>query len=121
MRAWNTDKFIYIGVLLAVFIYLVVFSSGFFNKILSSVVFTTLGKFSFSIYLWHMGVVMYLSKNYTGSYWFFVLTIALSVILGAVSFYVIENPLESARHKIMNYIFKENVVKINNSDRKSEI
>lgn len=55
-----------------------------------------LGKISYSVYLWHWPVVVY--GNFMGysGYMVTIASILTSVILGALSYYIVENPLRKA-------------------------
>ncbi|EFJ3289190.1 acyltransferase [Escherichia coli] len=68
--------------------YLVILAGCFENKATSNTLSFYLGKWSYSIYLWHWPIVVYLYINQLSSYYIY--GVALSIILGALSYYLIE-------------------------------
>lgn len=65
------------------------------NKIMDVVIgiFSKIGRFSFSLYLWHVPIFLFISKNYGTSFRFQVLSIFAASIFGYVSYYLIEKPM----------------------------
>lgn len=62
-----------------------------------------LGKISYSVYLWHWPAVVY--GNFMG-YSGYIVTIAsilISVLLGSLSYYIVENPLRKALKLLSNF------------------
>ncbi|MDZ7278126.1 acyltransferase [Pantoea eucrina] len=86
------------------FIFLAVNDSGLTSKILTSRVMRKIGNYSFSIYLFHWFVLTELSSRFSGEVLFMLLSILLSLFLGAIIFFLIEKNIENLRHRIQKKI-----------------
>tara|TARA_R110002012_G_scaffold7979_1_gene37245 strand:- start:8657 stop:10594 length:1938 start_codon:yes stop_codon:yes gene_type:complete len=75
--------------------FLIICSNRKNSKILGNVAFQWIGKISYSLYLWHWPVVVF--QNFYPISGGVVTGIILSVILGATSFYLIENKVRKPR------------------------
>ena len=63
------------------------------KKALSFTPLRLFGLWSFSIYLWQQPFYHYLTKGNSGSIWFGILSLLLSIAAGMLSFFLIENPV----------------------------
>lgn len=102
--AWILNKFIFLSPILAIIVLIASQNKGVISWALSSPVLSYIGKWSFSIYLWHF-LILCMGIWYVGvSIPMYFLSMLASIIVGAISFYLIENPMEMLRHKIMSLI-----------------
>lgn len=69
--------------------------------------FQFLGKISYSVYLWHWPIVVFIDYTMLGSLWVSVAGIFGSIILGYASFELIEKPSLNLMKKIKNRRFTE--------------
>lgn len=102
LKGWISNKFTFISPLLAVFVYLMCEGKGVFGWLMRTTLMTSLGKWSFSIYLWHLLILFRIAPFNHNNVAVYVVTIIACVGLGAISFKVIEEPCEKLRHKLMN-------------------
>ncbi|EFA4504196.1 acyltransferase family protein [Escherichia coli] len=96
-----TNKFVFFSPLLAVMVYLLCYGKGVFGWIMKSKAMTYLGKWSFSIYLWHLLILFRIAPFNHDNIIIYVVAIVSCVGFGAISFYLIEEPCEKLRHKLM--------------------
>ncbi|ELF19266.1 hypothetical protein A31A_03042 [Escherichia coli KTE156] len=96
-----TNKFVYFAPLLAIMVYLLCYGKGVFGWLMQSKVMTYLGKWSFSIYLWHLLILFRIAPFNHDNVVIFIVSIIACVGFGAISFYLIEEPCENLRHRIM--------------------
>lgn len=89
------------GAITSVFCYLCLESNGKISNLLNSTCMKYLGKWSFSIYLFHWAVIIISSKYKLNDVTVFVFCVIQSIGLGALIYYIIEAPLEKTRHLIM--------------------
>lgn len=104
VNGWLGNKFVVLGPFIALFVYLQVNSSGYISTLLSSKIMADLGKYSFSIYLFHIMIIFIVYPNFLGNITAYLVTIALCIGGGAIAYHCIESPLESFRHKLMKRI-----------------
>ncbi|MDM3222498.1 acyltransferase [Citrobacter sp. Cf088] len=106
---WVLNKFVFYSPIFALVILMMSYGEGFFAKILSSPVLSYIGKWSFSIYLWHF-LILAMGVWFVGmNFYMYIFTMIASVFVGAISFYLIENPMEKLRHKIMSMITSKRI------------
>ncbi|MEI9579761.1 acyltransferase [Enterobacter asburiae] len=107
VNGWLGNKFVLLGPFIAIFIYLQVLGHGYVSMALSSKVMTYLGKYSFSIYLFHIMIIFIIYPTFINNIAAYLVTIALCIGGGVVAYHCVESPLESFRHKLMNKIAGE--------------
>jgi hypothetical protein len=57
-----------------------------------------LGRISYGTYLWHWPIIVILTRKIDpGGFWFFVFIAALSTVLAAISFHLLEHPIRVSR------------------------
>lgn len=95
------DKHVHFSLAWSIFIYLALTSCGVINKFLSSRALRAIGKWSFSIYLFHWLVYTQISPSHQHSIIASFSSLILSIIVGALVFYFFERPIEKLRHQIM--------------------
>lgn len=98
------NKHVHFSFAWAVLVYFALSSSGNINRIFSSRVLRQLGKWSFSIYLFHWLIYTQLTKHFIGSYLWATLALCFAVLTGGVVYFLIEKPIERFRHIIMRRI-----------------
>ncbi|HAM3582554.1 acyltransferase [Escherichia coli] len=114
---WVLNKFIFYAPIFGLIVLLMSYGEGVFAWALSTPLMSYIGKWSFSIYLWHF-LILAMGVWYVGiSFYMYIATMVASILVGAVSFYLIENPMEKLRHKIMGMITKMQDSKITESSR----
>ena len=111
VNGWLGNKFVLLGPLIALFVFLQANSSGIINGFLSSNVMRALGKYSFSTYLFHIMIIFIVYPKYINNMAAYIITIILCVGGGIVAYYLVEAPLESFRHKLMRKINEAYLVK----------
>ncbi len=80
----------YLALLPVVGAYLMIVANRQSSLITNNVIFQSLGKWSYSIYLWHWPIVA-LGHNFEFSGWgFYAVALPLSILLGAISFFAFE-------------------------------
>ncbi|MGL6349659.1 MAG: acyltransferase family protein, partial [Aeromonas sp.] len=79
---------------------LIIASGGGKNPILDNPAAQWLGSVSYSLYLWHWPVVVGLAYFGLSGYWYMGAGIALSVLLAAISYYVVESPTRRTLHRL---------------------
>ncbi|EGO9621567.1 acyltransferase family protein [Escherichia coli] len=72
------------------------------NLLLDNALSQWVGKISYSVYLVHWPIVVYMSMNKMDDMVYTVSGVALSILIGAASFYLIENPSRKALSKFKN-------------------
>ncbi|HBV2907674.1 TPA: acyltransferase [Citrobacter freundii] len=108
-EGWVLNKFAFYSPIFALVILMMSYGEGFFAKILSSPVLSYIGKWSFSIYLWHF-LILAMGVWFVGmNFYMYIFTMIASIFVGAISFYLIENPMEKLRHKIMSMITSKRI------------
>lgn len=108
----TSNKFVFYGPLFAILVYAACTSKGYFSKAMESKIMMLIGKWSFSIYLWHLLVMFKMSNGSKENMTIFALSIVASIGVGIISFNVIEEPCERFRHRIMAKINKIGVKKL---------
>lgn len=98
------DKHLHFSLAWALLIYFALNSEGLVSKFFLYPVFRLLGKWSFSIYLFHWLVYTQLTNHFAGSYLWATLSIFIAIATGAVIYFLIEKPIEKSRHIIMRMI-----------------
>ncbi|EOW0440287.1 acyltransferase family protein [Providencia rettgeri] len=79
----------YLAIIPVVSTYLIIITNQKENLLFKNSVFQSLGKWSYSIYLWHWPIVVFGHYNEIGSVWIYI-GITLSIILGFLSYRFIE-------------------------------
>lgn len=95
------NKHVHFSVVWSIFVYLALTSNGFINKHLSSRPLRMVGKWSFSIYLFHWLVYTQISPDHQHSIFAAFSALVLAIIIGALVFYCFERPIEKLRHQVM--------------------
>ncbi|MCJ7926430.1 MAG: acyltransferase [Pantoea vagans] len=95
------NKHVHFSFAWTILIFFTLSSSGKANKLFSSKALRQLGKWSFSIYLFHWLVYTQISTNHQNSVFASLFALVLSIIVGALVFYFFERPIEKLRHHIM--------------------
>ncbi|WP_164480403.1 acyltransferase family protein [Pantoea agglomerans] len=98
------NKHVHFSFAWAVLVYFALSSSGKINTIFSSDVLRKLGKWSFSIYLFHWLIYTQLTKHFIGSYFWATLALFIAVLTGGAVYFLIEKPIERFRHIIMRLV-----------------
>ncbi|EFP2133985.1 acyltransferase [Escherichia coli] len=99
-----SNKFVFYAPLLAIFVYLLCEGKGVLGWIMKTRFMTNLGRWSFSIYLWHLLIMFKTAPLNHNNYVMFIVTIISCIGFGAISFNLIEEPCERFRHRIMAFI-----------------
>lgn len=94
------DKYNYVGILISVFIMMYATGCGKIGMLLSSRFLSFIGRYSFSIYLYHVIFLKYISDRHPSSLWWCILSFVISIIAGYVMFNFVERPLLKARKTI---------------------
>jgi peptidoglycan/LPS O-acetylase OafA/YrhL len=103
--AWLSDKFIYIGLLWAVFIFVYCDAPGVVGRILKSRLLRLYGAWSYSIYLIHWIVYSKFFDIFGPGAMSAISAFFVSTAVGAVVYYIVEAPIERWRHLLVNKIF----------------
>lgn len=96
------DKFLYFSFAWSVFIIIITKCDGYTSKIMRSKTLSFLGKWSYSIYLFHFMIFIKISNDHPGSFLFSGLAFLLSILVGALAYNLFELPLDLFRHKFIN-------------------
>lgn len=89
----------FVGTILTVLvIYTVSGRKTWLSRFLSNPVLKWIGDRSYSIYLWHYPIILFISKGIKASWWITLIEIVLSVVLAELSYRFIETPI---RHGII--------------------
>ena len=92
------NKYSILGIPFAILILLACSDRNFVGKICNLSAFRFVGKFSFSIYLYHWLFLSLDTKVFGGNYLTFLSSITFSLILGIAAYYLIERPCNALRH-----------------------
>lgn len=92
------NKYSILGIPFAILILLACSARNFVGKICNLSAFRFVGKFSFSIYLYHWLFLSLDTKVFGGNYLTFLSSITFSLILGIAAYYLIERPCNALRH-----------------------
>lgn len=98
------NKHVHFSFAWAVLVYFALSSSGNINRMFSSRGLRLLGKWSFSIYLFHWLIYTQFTKFHTGSYVYSCIALLSAILVGSIVHAVIEHPLERFRHTLMKKI-----------------
>lgn len=98
------NKHVHFSLAWAILVYFSLSSSGNINKFFSSKALRQIGKWSFSIYLFHWLIYTQLTNHFAGSYLWATLAIFIAIATGAAIYFLIEKPIERFRHTIMRII-----------------
>lgn len=79
---------------------LIISSGGERNPILDNPIAQWFGTISYSLYLWHWPVVVGLAYFDLGGHWYMISGIAVSIMLAAISYYGVENPLRRSLQSV---------------------
>ncbi|QLR42155.1 acyltransferase [Enterobacter sp. RHBSTW-00994] len=85
----------------SVVLMLLINGRGVWGKVMRSKVLTYLGKWSFSIYLFHYIIFVEISRNHSYSIPYAVIALASAIAVGAAFYYLVEMNLEKSRHMLM--------------------
>ncbi|UPG86867.1 acyltransferase [Luteibacter aegosomatis] len=98
--SWLSDKFILLGGIWTIFLVMNLEVEGAVGAILRSKVMSSIGKWSYSIYLFHWLVVVLLAHAAPGNVLVFIAAVILAIALGAVLHWCVEKPLARLRKRI---------------------
>ena len=99
------DKHVHFAFVWSIFLFFALSSRGLINKTLCKRVFCQLGKWSFSIYLFHWLIYTQLTKHFAESYAWAIFALFLAIITGGVIYTLFEKPLELYRHRLMRKVY----------------
>lgn len=102
---WLTNKFVYISFLWSVFIVSLAGGKGLLGSLLKAKPLRLLGAWSFSVYLIHWLIYWKVSAIQKENIYLLLVGMSLSVLAGAVMYYVMESPIERLRHRIQSRMF----------------
>lgn len=91
------NQFIYFGLAWALFIVFTLEGKGLYGRILCTSFFRIIGKWSYSIYLFHWLVYMKYIQYWPNSILAMCIGLISAILAGGVVFYLVERPLESLR------------------------
>ena len=102
-RSINNENYLIVPVFVAIFVYILLLSGGFWSVILNCKFLRLLGEWSYSIYLIHWVVIIKLAAHYRNSISMTILAIFEAIAVGALLYYIIENPIEKIRRKYIRF------------------
>ncbi|MGC0983477.1 acyltransferase [Pantoea agglomerans] len=102
------NKHLHFAFLWSIFIWLTVNGRGIVGSAMTNKVIMAIGKWSFSIYLFHWLIYTQMLIKNTGSVVFSILAPLSAIALGMAVYYTIEFPIEKTRHLIMRKIVRKN-------------
>ncbi|KTD11594.1 Acyltransferase family protein [Legionella gratiana] len=91
------NQFVYFGLLWAFFIVFTMEGKGFFGKVLYTHFFRVIGKWSYSIYLFHWFVYMKYIQFWPNQIWAMLMAFISAIIVGGLINYFVEQPIEHLR------------------------
>ncbi|WP_205732163.1 acyltransferase family protein, partial [Enterobacter roggenkampii] len=100
------NKYVFLGILFTILIFILCNTSGYSAVFFSNKAFRFIGKYSFSIYLYHW---LFLTNNqniYGGQVETIFANTIMSIALGVLMFYLCETPMNYIRKSIENFAFK---------------
>jgi len=95
-----------LGFGMAIFVMVTLPGKGIWGDILKSTPLKLLGKWSFSIYLFHWMVIWQISPHRPNHFYAMLLCIIESIAVGAFIYHAVESPIERARHFLMSLLFR---------------
>lgn len=95
------DKHVHFAFAWSVLVFFTLSSTGRLNSLFCSRWLRQLGKWSFSIYLFHWLIYTQITKFFIESYLWATIAFSLAIIIGGIIFYLVEKPLEKWRHFTM--------------------
>ncbi|WP_343464093.1 acyltransferase [Pantoea sp.] len=98
------NKHLHFAFAWAIFIWLTVHGRGIIGLAMTNKAIMLIGKWSFSIYLFHWLIYTQMLVKNTGSVIFSVLAPLSAIALGMIVYYSVELPIEKVRHSIMRII-----------------
>lgn len=98
------NKYLFLGAAAAIFVYVIIGSNGIISRLMKTNAMQLLGKWSYSIYLFHWLILIKLCVPFKNDLPMMLLALAASICIGAAIYYIIESPIERARHAIMTKI-----------------
>lgn len=102
------NKHLHFAFLWAIFIWLTANGRGIVGLAMTNKIIMAIGKWSFSIYLFHWLIYTQMLVKNTGSVVFSILAPLSAIALGMTVYYSIEFPIEKTRHLIMRKIVRKN-------------
>lgn len=106
MSNYLQKQFIPLSILWSLFIILLIDGTSSASKFVTASAMNHLGKWSFSIYLFHYGIYLKVAEYYPQNYMALSLSFIASIIAGGVSYNIIEKNIDTMRHSLSNYIMK---------------
>lgn len=94
------NQFVYFGLLWAFFIVFTVQGIGFWGKILSRSFFQMIGKWSYSIYLFHWLIYMKYIHIWPNQIWAMAVAFISAIFVGGLVYYFVEKPIEHLRRYV---------------------
>lgn len=94
------NKHLFIGLLWALFIGLTIEGHGLIGHLLNNRLLRLMGRFSYSIYLFHWLPLVLFSSLWPGEIWSLVGALIVILSVGALSYYFLERPLDKLRKRL---------------------
>lgn len=104
MTDYLVREFVILSFGWSVVLMLLINGRGLWGRIMTGRVLTYLGKWSFSIYLFHYIIFVEISRSHSYSFWYGLIALFSAIIIGAAFYYLVEMNLEKSRHKIMSLV-----------------
>lgn len=97
---WLSDKFLFVGALWAVFVACVIKGEGVWGEVMKNAYLGTLGRWSYSIYLFHWFVYSIVMERGRDSVLAMVVGFFCAIMFGGVVYRFVERPIELLRYNI---------------------
>lgn len=108
MSNYLQKQFIPLSILWSLFIILLIDGTSSASKLVTTSTMNFLGRWSFSIYLFHYGIYLKVAEYYPQNYIALSLSFIASIIVGGASYNIIERNIDTIRHSLSRYIMKLN-------------
>lgn len=95
--------YFFVSILAALVILSILKSQSILSKILSFPIIDWLGKLSYSIYLWHYPIIIFISGGKKASVFIMLIEVVLTVVMATLSYYLVETPI---RHGAISQFVK---------------